>query len=585
MERWILRGGKADEFAARLGIGKLVGKILSSRMTAEEAEDFLADTKPLSDPMLLEDMELAVPLVKNHLRKHDKIRIIGDYDVDGISASAILVLGLSALGADVDAVIPERIGEGYGFSAGMAENCVRDGVALVITCDTGVREFERANFLAAHGIELIVTDHHDIERVKADDGTEKDLLPFAAAVINAKREGSAFPYREICGAYTAFLLFKALCADVSIDRTLMDRLLSYAAIATVCDVMPLLGENRRLVRRGLEILNSSPAEGIRALCEVGSVKKISVYHLGFVIGPMLNAGGRLSSQNLYVRILLSDDPEECRTLASSLFSLNRERQRLTDEGLDLAYELAGQDPGAVKVIYLPALHESIAGLVAGKLKEKLNRPVFVVTKGENGLKGSGRSIPTYPMFDRMCEISDFFSKFGGHAMAAGFSFEAEPGKEEERVAEMRRLLNERACLSEQDLENVVYLDAAMPMADFTLEDLDRLSVLEPYGTGNPTPVFAEKQLELLGFRVFGSEGKVLRLKLRHGTRISEAILFRKDLLIQLIGEETYYRMASGRPVPEPIFLDICYKAELDEFRGVRSVSFKIQNIRKANSII
>lgn len=583
MERWILRGGKADEYAARLGTGRMVGKILSSRMSIEEALDFLDAEKPFSDPFLLPDMAIAVSVIQKHIQSRNKIRIIGDYDVDGISASAILLLGLKRLGADADVVIPERIGEGYGFSSRMAQNCVRDGIDLVITCDTGVREFERATFLAEHGIELVVTDHHDIECVKEADGSEKDLLPFAAAVINAKREESIFPYREICGAYTAFLLIRALTKEEPIEQALEERLLSYAAIATVCDVMPLLGENRRLVRKGLEVLNTHPCAGISALCEVGSVKKLSVYHLGFVIGPMLNAGGRLSSQNLYVRILLSDDAEECRALAAELFSLNRERQRLTEEGLEQAYELAGRDDGAVKVIYLPLLHESIAGLVAGKLKEKLNRPVFVVTKGEQGLKGSGRSIATYPMFDKMCEIAPFFSKFGGHAMAAGFSFDAEPGSEEERVGEMRRLLNERAGLSEEDLENVVYIDAAVSMSDFSVADLELLSVLEPYGTGNPAPLFAERRLELVSFKVLGAEGKVLRLRLRSAKGYSDAVLFRKDLFIELIGEETYYRMASGRPLTEPVYLDICYKAEPDDFRGVRSVSFKIQNIRKTNS--
>ncbi len=574
MEKWILKGGRGSEYAASLSVNPLLGKILSARMSLDEAADFLSDGAHAMNPYDLPDMEEAVGCITGHIQKGSRIRIIGDYDVDGISATAILYLGLSAMGAEVDCRIPERIGEGYGFSQSIAAELVADGIKLAITCDNGIREFERADYLSDKGIDLVITDHHELERL--EDGS--DRLPLCRAAVNAHRKASKTVFSDICGAYTALLLIEALKARFELSEGIYGQLVGYAALGTVCDVMPLLADNRRLVRDGLKFLNDSPTVGISALCEAGHVKELTPYTVGFVIGPMLNAGGRLSSQNQFIHLLIGNDPAECRKLANELAELNRERQRMTEEGLQTALNEAGQGPEPVKVIYLPELHESIAGLVAGKLKERLYRPVFVVTKGEEGLKGSGRSIPAYSMFEEMCRVSDLFTKFGGHPMAAGFSLHAEPGREKEAVDEMRRRLNETVRLTEEELCETVTIDAAVNMQDFTLSAVQSLSCLEPFGTGNPRPLFAQKNVLLRQIRPLGAEGKVLRLTLQQGGKSFEAILFKKEKLSSLgISADD----CPGGWLEEQIPLDMCYCAEVDTYGYQPRVKFIIQNIRRA----
>ena len=577
MERWILKGGLYRTYMERFSVNPLLAKILSARVAPEETEDFLDREGKLSDPFLLPDMDKAAALLQKHLEAGSTIRIVGDYDVDGVTSSAILYLGLKALGARVDCRIPERIGEGYGFCASIAEEIIRDGIQLVLTCDHGIRETDRAAFLKEHGVDLIITDHHEVEI-----GPEgEDVLPDAGAVINPHRKDSVYPYPQICGAAVAYQLIRGLRKKLGLleqDK----RLLGYAALGTVCDVMPLQGENRRLVSQGFSYLNEQPGPGIRALLEASGTGKLTPYTAGFVIGPMLNAGGRLGSQNRYLPILISEDEGLCRQLAAELWQMNRERQQMTEEGIregmrQLEQKEAGQ---LVKVLYLPELHESIAGLVAGKIKERTHCPVYVLTRGEEGLKGSGRSIPPYRMFEEMCKVSDLFSKFGGHPMAAGFSLAAEPGKEEEAVREMERRLNEVSTLTEKDCAEEVYIDAAVRMQDLSVPVIRSLEILEPCGTGNPRPLLAQKSLLLKRGRWLGQNHKALKLTLVSGNTASEALLFRTELLLDLLTEPEKELLEKGQYWPEPRTVDVCYQAEIDTYRSEPSPKFIIQHMRE-----
>ncbi|MCI8632648.1 MAG: single-stranded-DNA-specific exonuclease RecJ [Lachnospiraceae bacterium] len=581
MEKWIVRGGRSLPYIEKYQLSPLLARILAARVTLEEVPAYLDRSAPLASPWLLLDMEKAVGMIQKHLVAGSRIRIVGDYDVDGLTSTAILYLGLTALGrkAEISCRIPERIGEGYGFSRSIAEEAIRDGVELVITCDNGIREKESASYLAEQGAELIITDHHEIERID-----EKDVLPIAGAVINPHRQGDGSPQTLICGAFVAYQLMRALYEKE--NKQLPEVLKGYAALGTVCDVMPLVEENRKLVYQGFEILNQQPSTGIEALMQAGSVKEITPYTAGYVIGPMLNAGGRLGSQNRFLEILVSQDEKRCRLLAKELFDLNRERQHLTEEGIQQGICQVEGTLDMVKVVYLPQLHESIAGLVAGKLKERYQRPVFVLTKAERGLKGSGRSIPAYSMFQAMNQIAESFSKFGGHAMAAGLSLDAEEGKEEEVVQALRFALNQRAELTEEDCQPTVYIDAVMPMQQLSVRLVQELELLAPYGTGNARPMLAQKQLLLKRCQIFGKKRNVVRLTLSAEGQAVEAVCFDVPAVMELIrqhsGEKVVLEANDGKYLSTPFAVDLVYQAEIDMYTGMPRVKICIQHLRAAN---
>ena len=579
MERWILKGGRYREYAERFAVNPLLAKVLAARMQPDEVEDFLDKEKPISDPFLLPDMDAAVERILAHRQRGSRIRIVGDYDVDGITATAILYLGLRALGIEADCRIPERIGEGYGFSEQIAEEVLRDGVNLVITCDNGIREIERADFLKQHGVDLLITDHHEVEK----DAEGRDVLPQAAAVVDPHRQDSRYPYPAICGAVTAYQLIRALRQRLDAGPA-DERLLGYAALGTICDVMPLTGENRRIVYKGLAALNREAGTGLRALMRRSGTKEISSYAAGYVLGPMLNAGGRLGSQNHYLDILTSEDVDVCGELAEELFQLNRERQQMTEEGIRAGLAQLGKSnpEHRVKVLYLPELHESIAGLVAGKIKELLYCPVFVVTRGETDLKGSGRSIPAYSMFEEMCKASELFRKFGGHPLAAGFSLAANPSQGEAAVQQMEQRLNALSRLREEDCRPEVRIDAAVRMQDIPLSVIQSLERLEPYGMGNPRPLFAQKDVKLKRARWLGQNHRALRLQLASEGKSSEALLFRTDALLAQLSAEQKQNLERGEYFATPLPLDICYQAEVDTYGGRDpKPKFIIQNLRAA----
>lgn len=585
MEKWMVRGGKSLPFIQKYQLHPLLARILASRIDLEQVPLYLDREAPLFSPWQMSDMKQAVAMVQQHLEKGSRIRIVGDYDVDGLTSTAILYLGLRGLlpqaqkQADLSCRIPERIGEGYGFSLSIAQEVKEDGIDLVITCDNGIREMASAAYLQQQGIDLLVTDHHEIQQ----DENGKDVLPPAGAVINPHRQGDQSPQPLICGAFVALQLVRALYETYG--QNMPPILMGYAALGTVCDVMPLMEENRRLVYQGFRLLNQRPTVGIRALMEAGSVKELTTYTAGYVIGPMLNAGGRLGSQNRFLEILLSEDERECQMLAKELFDLNRQRQQMTEDGIAAGIEQVESKLSAdlVKIVYLPELHESIAGLVAGKLKERCQRPVFVLTKGEKGLKGSGRSIPAYHMFQEMNQVAGLFSKFGGHAMAAGLSMDAEEGKEEDAVQALRRALNEKTHLTEADCIPVVYIDAVMPIHQLDVRLVQLLESLAPYGTGNARPVLAQKNLTLKRCQFLGKKQNVMRLTLVSEGRGVEAVCFDVSSVLELIrrhsGESGVQEAKDGKYLSLPFAVDLVYQPEIDLYTGMPRVKIMAQHLR------
>lgn len=581
MEKWIVRGGKSVPYIEKYHLHPLLARILAGRVPLDQVPSYLDKSTPLFSPWLLLDMEKAVSLLEAHLRRGSRIWIVGDYDVDGLTSTAILYQGLTSLGYKslISCRIPERIGEGYGFSLSIAEEAAADQAELILTCDNGIREMASAEYLKEQGIDLIITDHHEIDQ----DENGADLLPPAGAVINPHRSGDQSPQPLICGAFVAYQLMRALYERRR--KHLPPCLIGYAALGTVCDVMPLEQENRRLVYQGFAQMNESPTVGIRALMEAGSIKEINPYTAGYGIGPMLNAGGRLGSQNHFLEILLSQDEKRCRLLAQELFDLNQQRRQMTDDGIKegICQVEAELSKDMVKVVYLPNLHESIAGLVAGKLKEKYQRPVFVITKSENGLKGSGRSIPAYHMFQEMNQAAGHFSKFGGHAMAAGLSMDADDQTAMAKVQALRRALNGQTTLTEEDCQLIVYIDATMPVQKLTPALVQELERLAPYGTGNPRPMLAQKGLLLKRCQLLGKKQNVARLTLVSEGQAVEAVSFEIEAVLDLIrqhsGEEAISEVYGGKYLTLPFAVDLVYQPEIDMYTGSARVKILAKHLR------
>ena len=586
-ENWMVRGGRAAPIVEKYGIDPVLARIIAGRLNGSSVEDFLDRTGKLFDPALMMDAQGAGQMLIRDLSNGGSIIIVGDYDVDGITSTAILYLGLKKLFpvADVNFRIPERMSEGYGISHSIAQEIVQHGASHVITCDNGISAAEPIRYLKEQGIRVVVTDHHEIP--KSEEGRE--ILPEADYVIDPHREGDQSVQKEICGAFVALQMIRLIWRQMDPSLTepaWMKLLYGYAAFGTVCDVMPLTGQNRRLVYQGLRILNEMPSVGIRSLMSVAEVGILDPVTVGYRIGPMLNAGGRLGSQNKYVYILLSEDETVCLQIARELMNANRLRQDMTENGVRDGLAQLGDSPAGdlVKVIYLPDLHESIAGLVAGKIKEQIYRPVLVLTKGEEGLKGSARSIEPYMMVEELAKVRDHFTKMGGHAMAAGFSLSAEKGKEESVVEGLRKALNERCRLKDEDLVPTVWIDASLKPSSVTLPFLDRLELIAPYGVKNPKPQLAAKELTLLRARIRGAKGNVINLLLHDEGGVLEAICFDRARIEELLSASrqpqfALEEMERGIYFSDPPIVDIVYEPSIDRYYGTPRVKIQVTHIR------
>lgn len=607
MEKWYVAAKKADfdKWAAEFHISPVIARILRNRDLTEEGQvrAFLYGT--LADchsPWLLKDMDKAVGYLLEAVEAGTYIRVIGDYDVDGICSAYILTKGLQLLGAKVDTAIPHRIHDGYGLNEHLIEEAKEDGVGMILTCDNGIAASSQIALAGSMGIQVIVTDHHEVpfameqvgkcvenqemaENGKMPDGctgaVRRELLPPALAVIDPKQAACGYPFPGICGGTVAYKLVQALAEKTGNDSLgeSMPELLEFAALATVCDVMELKDENRILVKEGLGRMRQTGNLGLRALMEVNGIQpgRLDAYHLGFVLGPCLNATGRLDTARRALELLQSTSLAEAMEAARELKDLNDSRKYLTTQGVEAAQAYLQQHQmteDKVMLVFLPDVHESLAGIIAGRIREKYNRPVFVLTRAEEGVKGSGRSIEGYHMYEAMAEVGQYFTKFGGHAMAAGLSMR------EEDVETLRRELNVRCSLTEADFVPRVHIDVPMPI-DYGDEKLaEELERLEPFGVGNPKPLFAQKDLVFLGGSRMGANRNFARFRVQTPAGNTRQLVYFGDLdafgafLEEKYGpgsEEVLYNGRARFPV------SVVYQMGKNTYRGVTEVQYVMQH--------
>ena len=585
MEKWFVAAKKADfnKWAQDFNISPVLARILRNRDLTEEAEieKFLHGT--LADcyaPGLMKDMDKAAEILVKSIEEKKSIRVIGDYDVDGICSAYILTKGLQVLGAQVDSAIPHRIHDGYGLNDHLIELAKEDGIELIVTCDNGIAAASQIELAASLEIGVIVTDHHEVPFVE-ENGVRKEILPPALSVVDPKQESCGYPFKSICGGVVAYKLIQALAEKTESAEleNVMEELLEFAALSTVCDVMELRDENRIIVKEGLKRLKNSQNQGLRALMEVNSIapSRLSAYHLGFVLGPCLNATGRLDTAKRALELLQSTTKADAMSAASELKSLNDSRKNLTLQGVEEAEEYIKAnhlEQDDVMLVYLPEVHESLAGIIAGRVREKYNHPVFVLTKGEEGVKGSGRSIESYHMYESMTRVKQYFTKYGGHKLAAGLSMR------EEDIEELRRALNKDSKLTEEDFIPRVHIDVPMPLGYADEKLADELELLEPFGVGNPKPLFAQKDLCFLSGFKMGANKNFARFRVRTPEGDVQQMVFFGDLekfgmfLKEKYGEDSEEALYAGRG---EFKVSVVYQLSLNTFRGKTELQFVMQN--------
>ena len=572
MEKWFVTMKKADfnGIAEKYQISPIIARLMRNRdVIGDEAIDFYLNgtVEDLYDGLLMKDMDRAVDILKEKIEEGKKIRVIGDYDIDGVNATYILQQGLAGLGADVDTDIPDRIKDGYGLNQMLIDRALEDDVDTIITCDNGIAAMNEIAYGKEQGMTIVVTDHHEVPYLE-ENGEKKYLLPPADAVVDPHRADCEYPFKGLCGAAVAYKLVEVLYrvsgkSEQEVEH-LQESLMENVAIATIGDVMDLVGENRVFVKKGLELLKTTKNEGLHALMQCTGVDtaNLNTYHIGFVIGPCINAGGRLDTAKRALELLNASNRREAVTLAADLKELNDSRKEMTEEGVEEAVrqiESSSWKDDQVLVVYLPECHESIAGIIAGRIKERYYRPTFVLTKGETGVKGSGRSIEAYDMFAEMSRCRELFTKFGGHKLAAGLSLE------EEKVEVFRKRINELADLTEEDLQMKVSIDMRLPFPYINEELIHELKILEPFGKGNGKPLFAESKLRVIQPRIFGKNRNVLKCRLedQQGNQM-EAVCF---------GEvEDCLRQMEKKQI-----MSFTYYPSINEYMGRRTIQLTIVN--------
>ena len=585
MEKWYVAAKRADfqAIGEKFHIDQVIARIIRNRDVVgnEAIDEYLNGTlEHLHSPELLDGCREAADLLLKKIEQKKKIRIIGDYDIDGVNATYILYRGLRRLGARVDYEIPDRMKDGYGLNIHLVELARGEGADTILTCDNGITALEQTEYARKLGMTMIITDHHE-PLYEEKEGEKIWKLPRADVLIDPKLESCRYPFKKLCGAAVAWKLIQMLYQISGLDPMALE-FLPFAAIATVGDVMDLEGENRIMVKWGLKALEETKNPGLRALIRETGLEgsSLSAYHIGFVIGPCINASGRLDTAKRSLRLLLAEDEAEARELAVELKQLNDERKDLTAQGVEQAVMKIEHTPlgkDRVLVVYLPGCHESIAGIIAGRIREKYHKPVFVLTDGTDCVKGSGRSIETYSMFDEMVKCQDLFLKFGGHPMAAGLSL---PG---DKVEEFRRRINEACTLTEEDFVEKVMIDVPMPI-DYITEDLiGQLSLLEPFGKGNTKPLFAERDLKIQTCSILGKNKNVVKMTVwNQGGTAMEALYFGDvetflEDLQKKWGREAVEKLLMGQSTD--ITLSVTYYPSVNEFRGRRTLQIVIQNYR------
>lgn len=561
MEKWVVSAKRADfnQIAQDFQIDPVIARVIRNRdvIGNENIHKYLyGDKESLYSPWLMKDMEKAVDLLLHKIKTGAAIRVIGDYDIDGVMSTYILEQGLKGIGADVDVMIPHRVTDGYGLNEHLIRQAYADGKDTIITCDNGISAFEQTALAKKLGMTVIITDHHELFEGK---------VPEADAVINPKQESCQYPFSGLCGGAVAYKLVAALYERMNRKAESGDYL-EYAAFATVGDVMDLVDENRIMVREGLKLLRSTKNYGLRELMRVNDIDPHSLnsYHIGFILGPCLNASGRLDTAIRALELLRSKDITEASKLAGDLKNLNDSRKALTQAGLEQAVEIvenSGIKEDSVYVIYLPECHESLAGIIAGRVREIYNHPVFVLTKGEEGIKGSGRSIESYHMFEAMVECKEYFTHFGGHKMAAGLSMT------EENIEPLRIALNQKSTLQADDFVSKITIDVPMPIGYITTSLIRQLELLEPFGKGNVKPIFAQKEVNVISYRIVGKNRNVLTLSLSDGNgKAVNGICFQN-------AEKLEARILSGIP------FSITYYPSINIYNGRESIQIVISHFQ------
>lgn len=569
MEKWVISAKKADfyDISRKFGVDPVIARLIRNRdqITDEEIDRYLhGKMSGLHSWKLLKGVDTALDILLDKIREGKKIRIIGDYDIDGVCSTYILLTGLSHSGACVDVDIPDRMKDGYGISKELIDLAFEAGTDTIVTCDNGISAIEQIAYAKSLGMTVVVTDHHEIPYEELEDGSVRTFLPDADAIVNPKQQDCPYPFKGICGAMVAYKVICGLYERMGFGASDLEELMEFAAIATVGDVMDLQDENRIMVKEGLKRIAHTQNLGLKALIHVNNLedRPLTAYHIGFVIGPCMNASGRLSTAKRALNLLLCRDQEEAAALAEDLKALNDSRKDMTAKGVEEAAEMVENTSlreDRVLVIYLPDCHESLAGIIAGRIRERYSKPVFVLTKAEEGVKGSGRSIESYHMFRELTKCRELLAKFGGHPMAAGLSLP------EENVEPFRRMLNENCTLTEEDMAEKVLIDVPMPISYVNMPLIRQLSLLEPFGKGNTKPLFAQKNVRIENCRVFGKNRNVVKMKLydENGCEAEGVWFGDGDAFAERIKEKNRWSVA--------------YYPSINAYNGRESIEIIVQN--------
>lgn len=575
MEKWVVSAKRADfkETAEKFGIDQVTARLIRNRdiVKEEEIRQYLYGTKAdFYDPHLLKDADKLVSVLRQKIQERKKIRIIGDYDIDGVSASYILLKGLRRCHANVDVEIPDRMKDGYGINEHLIRYAYEEDVDTILTCDNGIAAIEQTKLAKSLGMTILITDHHEVQ----------EEVPLADAVVNPRQADCPYPFKYLCGAAVAYKVVCCLYEAFGIPAEEAEEFLEAAGFATVGDVMELVGENRILVKEGLKRLNRTQNVGMAALIRACKLEEMELkaYHIGFVLGPCINAGGRLDTARRSLNLLLQEEKAKSDLMALKLKELNDERKDMTQKGTEEAIawiEKEGRSSDKVLVVYLSDCHESLAGIIAGRIRERYNKPVFVLTDSADGVKGSGRSIEAYSMFEEMSKCKELYTKYGGHPMAAGLSLPPE------NVEKFRNFLNEHTTLTEEDFIPKITIDVPMPIGYITEKLIRELSVLEPFGKGNEKPLFAEKNLSILNMKILGRNRNVLKMQVRSqsGT-VMDALYFGDleqilDYIREKFGETEYEKCFQGRQ--NAVVLSVIYYPSLNEYQGRTSIQIIVSH--------
>lgn len=591
MAKWMVAAKKADfnQIAEEYGITPVLARIIRNRDVVEEEEirKFLkGNLSDLYSPFLLKDMEKGVRVILSKIREHKKIRIIGDYDVDGICSAYILEKGIQSLGGNADRVIPHRIKDGYGLNDSLIEEAAAEGVDTILTCDNGIAAASQIALAKEKKMTVVVTDHHEVP-YEEKEGERQYCLPDAAAVIDPKQPDCTYPFPGICGGVVAYKLVQALLetageGEEQKEQRVLSELLPFAALATVCDVMELRDENRIIVKYGLKAMEQTENPGLKALLTVNGIDKgsLSPYHAGFVLGPCLNATGRLDTAARALTLFEEKDFKKAMLIAADLKSLNDSRKKMTEDGVKEAVSMVENSTlkeDRVLVVYLPDCHESLAGIIAGKVREKFGKPAFILTRGEEGIKGSGRSIEAYSMYEELTACKELFTRYGGHKLAAGLSM-----AQEADVERLRTSLNRNCRLREEDFEEIVHIDVPMPLAYADKSFIRELSLLEPFGNGNHKPLFAQKNISLLSGKIMGKNHNVGKYLIADETGNRYDMIYFGDLeswnsfLAGKYGSEAKERLYDGRLGRGEMTVSMVYYPDINSYRGKESVQIVMQ---------